>query len=245
MLNGDGLDHDPAGMGHVVSTVPHLRTRLRDIPHGAEPVSRVGRFTFWFEGQRWEWSDDVYRMHGYAPGSVEPTTELVSSHNHPDDRRDVRDLLDQARYSGGPFSSRYRLRDTAGRERRVIVVADRMLDQSDAVVGASGYYVDVTQTLQEHRRDILDETLPRLFETRAVIEQAKGALRLVYGMTDAQAFKLLQWLSQENNTKLRALATQLITELEALSTSTSDLRTEVDHLIMTVHTRIPAGLNDD
>ncbi len=74
-----------------------------------------------------------------------------------------------------------------------------------------------------------------------MIEQAKGALRLVYGMNDEQAFKILQWRSQENNTKLRALATQLVTELETLTSVTSALRTEFDHLIMTVHERAPAN----
>ena len=121
----------------------------------------------------------------------------------------------------------------------MIVVAERMLDETDAVVGASGYYIDLTKSLERSRRDLLDETLPRLVEARAVIEQAKGALRFVYGMNDEQAFKLLQWRSQENNTKLRALATQLVNELETVTSVTSALRSEFDHLIMTVHERAP------
>ena len=85
----------------------------------------------------------------------------------------------------------------------MIVVAERMLDETDAVVGASGYFIDLTEALEQSRRELLDETLPKLFEARAVIEQAKGALRLVYGMNDEQAFKILQWRSQENNTEPR------------------------------------------
>lgn len=206
--------------------------------HGTYSVPGVGSFRFWFEDQRWEWSDEVYRIHGYEPGSIEPTTELWLSHRHPDDRDGVRDLLDRTRYSDGSLSRRYRICDTAGHERRVIVVADRMLDASGAVVGANGHYIDMTSALEDNSRDILDETLPKLVEARAVIEQAKGALRLVYGMNDEQAFKLLQWRSQENNTKLRALATQLVTEIDSLKEVTSALRTEFDRLIMTVHERV-------
>lgn len=205
--------------------------------HGTDTVAGVGSFRFWFEDQRCEWSDEVFRMHGYDPGSVEPTTELWLSHKHPDDRDGVRDLLDRTRYSDGSLTSRYRICDTAGRERNVIVVADRMLDASGAIVGASGHYIDMTRALEDNSRDILDETLPKLIEARAVIEQAKGALRLVYGMNDEQAFKLLQWRSQENNTKLRALATQLVAELGTLASVTSALRNEFDHVIMTVHER--------
>jgi hypothetical protein len=47
----------------------------------------VGAFRFWFVGQHWEWSDEVARMHGYEPGTVVLTTELLLSHKHPDDRR--------------------------------------------------------------------------------------------------------------------------------------------------------------
>ncbi len=86
-------------------------------------------------------------MYGYEPGSVVPTTELVLSHKHPDDRDDVQEILDRARYSGGSFSSRHRFFDTAGQEHSVIVVAERMLDETNAVVGTSGYYIDLTEAL--------------------------------------------------------------------------------------------------
>ncbi len=179
-------------------------------------------------------------MHGYEPGSVVPTTQLVLSHKHPDDRAAVQDLLYHALYSGGSFSSRHRFHDTAGDEHSVIVVADRMLDETGAVVGTSGYYIDVTETLEENRREVLDETLPKVIEARAVIEQAKGALRLVYGINDEQAFNLLRWRSQQNNTKLRALATQLVAELDTLTSASTALRTQFDHLFLTVHERILA-----
>src|ERR1700754_929827 len=97
--------------------------------------SRVGSFSFWFVDQKWEWSDEVYRMHGYEPGSVVPTTELVLSHKHPDDRKAVQDLLDQALHTGKSFSSRHRFRDTAGDVHSVIVVADQMCNEAGAVVG--------------------------------------------------------------------------------------------------------------
>ena len=75
-------------------------------------------------------------MHGYRPGSVTPTTELVFSHKHPDDREHVEDLLDHALHSAGSFSSRHHFRDTSGQEHDVIVVADRMFDETDSPLGS-------------------------------------------------------------------------------------------------------------
>lgn len=239
LTSGDG--HDPAVVsGSCLTQAPPARRAAAAAPDiSGAGVSRVGSFCFWFVDQRWEWSDEVYRMHGYEPGSVVPTTQLVLSHKHPDDRDAVQDLLDQALLEGGSFSSRHRFFDTAGGEHSVIVVADRMLDEAGTVVGTSGYYVDVTEAFKANRRDVLDETLPKVVEARAEIEQAKGALKLVYGINDEQAFELLRWRSQENNIKLRALASQLVAELDTLTSVTAALRAEFDHLILSVHQRIP------
>lgn len=207
---------------------------------GAGKNVNVGTFRFWFVGQRWEWSDEVARMHGYEPGSVVPTTELLLSHKHPDDRAHVQDLLDRALHSRRSFSSRHRFIDTAGVVHDAIVVADRMLDETGAVVGTAGYYVDLTNTFDENRREVIDEALPDLVEARAVIEQAKGVLMAVYRVSADQAFGVLRWRSQETNVKLRELARQLVAEIPALPAPAADVQSAFDHLLLTVHQRIPA-----
>jgi IS5 family transposase len=185
------------------------------------PDLNVGSFRFWFVDQRWEWSDEVARMHGYQPGAVLPTTELLMSHKHPDDRAHVQDLLDYALQSEASFSSRHRFVDTAGNVHDAIVVADRMLGEGGAVLGTAGYYVDLTGAFDETRQELLDEALPDLFANRAAIEQAKGVLMCVYRVSAEQAFRVLQWRSQETNTKLRALAKQLLAEVATLPPQTA------------------------
>lgn len=199
----------------------------------------VGAFRFWFVGQRWEWSDEVARMHGYEPGQVVPTTELLLSHKHPEDRAHVQDLLDYALRSEESFSSRHRFLDTAGNVHDAIVVADRMLNDSGAVVGTAGYYIDLTDTFDEARQEVLDEALPDLFENRAAIEQAKGVLMYVYRVSAEQAFRVLQWRSQETNVKLRSLAKQLLAEVTTLPAPSAAVQSQFDHLLLTVHERIP------
>jgi ANTAR domain/PAS fold len=199
----------------------------------------VGTFRFWFVGERWEWSDEVARMHGYEPGTVEPTTELLLSHKHPDDRGHVQELLDRALHSKSSFSGRHRFVDTGGTVHDAIVLADRMSDETGAVVGTAGYYLDLTATFVENRQVALDRALPDLFEARAVIEQAKGLLIAVYRVSPEQAFGVLRWRSQETNTKLRSLANQLIVEIATLPASSADVQSAFDHLLLTAHERIP------
>jgi hypothetical protein len=203
----------------------------------------VGAFRFWFVGRRWEWSDEVARMHGYEPGSVVPTTELLLSHKHPDDRAHVQDLLDRALHSKGSFSSRHRFIDTAGKVHDAIVVADRMSDETGAVVGTAGYYIDLTDTFYETRQEALDEALPDLFDARAVIEQAKGVMMAVYGVSADQAFGVLRWRSQQCNIKVRALAKQLVDDVATGAPMSAEVQGEFDHLLLTVHERIPPEPN--
>jgi hypothetical protein len=195
----------------------------------------VGGFRFWFEDQRWEWSDETAAIYGYAAGEAQPSTELLLAHKHPDDRALVAQSIATAVRTGEPFCGRHRVIDTAGRTHHVIVVADRLLDDRGLVVGTAGYFIDVSGTLEENRQEILDGTLPELVESRAVIEQAKGVLMVVYGINAEQAFRVLQWRSQETNIKLRTLAGQLVGEVPALGGGPASQRACFDHLLLTMH----------
>ncbi|MBF4998202.1 ANTAR domain-containing protein [Nocardia sp. BSTN01] len=201
---------------------------------GAGDPQGVGRFRFWFAEGRWEWSDEVARMHGYAPGQIEPTTELLLEHKHPDDRDRVEATLVTSVEDHAPFSSRHRIVDTDGTVRDVLVVSEPMLDASGEVIGTQGYYVDLTDSVDRQRRALLDEELPAVIERRAAIEQAKGILMFVYRISAEQAFRVLAWRSQETNVKLQELAAQLVGGLDTMPAVPAPTRTRLDHLLLTL-----------
>ncbi|MGW4121791.1 PAS and ANTAR domain-containing protein [Nocardia sp. NPDC004711] len=213
--------------------------RILERVMGAGRPQSFGSFRFWFGDQRWEWSDEVAMMHGYRPGAVSPTTDLLLSHKHPEDRAQVASMIARSVNDALPFSSRHRIIDTGGNVHDVIVVGDQMVDGQDRVVGSAGFYIDVTDALAEHRQEALDDSLPELYAARAVIEQAKGAIMLVYGVSAEAAFRVLAWRSQETNTKLRALAAQLMEDLQALADAAKPISTHFDHLLLTAHERVP------
>jgi ANTAR domain/PAS fold len=198
---------------------------------------RVGWFRFYFDDQRWEWSEQVQRMHGYQPGTVAPTTELVLSHKHPDDRGQVAATIDDILNTRKSFSTRHRIVDTSGNVHHVIVVGDRLYDDRGAVVGTHGFYVDVSRLPDPEHEDRLTAKLAEIAGKRAAIEQAKGMLMLIYRIDDDAAFNLLRWLSQEANVKLRVLAEQIIEDfLRDGPTLTS--QSEFDHLLLTASRRV-------
>ncbi|MFC9835493.1 PAS and ANTAR domain-containing protein [Rhodococcus sp. NPDC127530] len=203
---------------------------------GGEP-QRVGSFRFVLDGQRWEWSDTVAQMHGHRPGEVTPTTELLLSHKHPEDHPHVARALDRMINDAEPFSSKHRIIDTTGKIRQVVVVGDRLHDDTGQVIGTAGFYIDITESHRDDVKDSVDEAVAELTESRAVIEQAKGALMLVYGIPADRAFGILTWRSQETNTRLRTIAEQIVAGLAECEPN-SGLRTWFDHLLLTSHEKV-------
>jgi PAS domain S-box-containing protein len=193
---------------------------------------RVGAFRFYFDDERWEWSEQVQRMHGYQPGTVTPTTELVLAHKHPEDRDLIAQTIDTIRRTGQPLSSRHRIIDTSGKVRSVIVVGDELHDERGRVVGTQGFYIDATPHERE-QQDQITAQLAEIAEHRAAIEQAKGVLMAAYGITANHAFDILAWRSQETNVKVRELASEFMAAISASHLS-PESRSHVDHTLLTL-----------
>ena len=202
---------------------------------------RVGWFRFYFEDQRWEWSEQVQRMHGYEPGTVTPTTELVLAHKHPEDRREVAKTIDEMLLARRAFSTRHRIVDTRGVVHQVVVVADLLTDRHDVVIGTHGYYVDITPLSDRAREDLISARVAEIAEHRAIIEQAKGMLMLIYGLDDDAAFDLLRWRSQSSNVKLRLLAEKIVEDFRAVRDDGITSRSAFDHALLAAD----AGVGSD
>ncbi|OBH15781.1 PAS and ANTAR domain-containing protein [Mycobacterium sp. E3247] len=198
---------------------------------------RAGWFRFYFEDQRWEWSDQVHRMHGYEPGTVTPTTELVLSHKHPADRARVAEGIDDMIKRRRPFSTRHRIVDTRGNTHDVVVVGDQFCDDSGEVIGTHGFYVDVTPTSSRKREEAISAQVAEIADRRGAIERTKGMLMLVYGVDEKAAFNLLKSLSQVRNMKLGVLAEQIAKDFPELAKEAIGSRSRFDQSLLAAHLR--------
>ncbi|MGE2729468.1 PAS and ANTAR domain-containing protein [Mycolicibacterium vaccae] len=202
---------------------------------------RVGWFRFYFADERWEWSEQVQILHGYEPGTVTPTTDLVLSHKHPDDRQQVAATLEEMRRTHRTFSTRHRIIDARGESHDVVVIGDRLNDDEGRLIGTHGFYVDVTPS-ESATKAMMSAALAEITENRAVIEQVKGMLMLIYRVDADAAFELLRWRSQETNVKLRVLAERLLQDYgDLVYEETLPPRASFDHLLLTAHLRVERG----
>jgi PAS domain S-box-containing protein len=215
-------DHHPATDGDAVHALDKALL-------GGEP-QRVGRFEYRYDDDSWTWSDTVARMHGYPPGEMQPTTELILSHKHPDDLARVKGLLQQ---SAAPFSSRHRIRTTTGDIRRVVVVGDAVTDADGRIVGTRGFYIDITESFDADLQESVTEKLQVIVSSREVIAQAKGMLMVIYQLSADAAFSLLRWRSQESNVKLSIVAEKLVADLPDLISAHPAMYAPIDRYLLT------------
>ena len=195
------------------------------------------------EGDSLAWSEPVYRLHGFEPGDVVPSTALMLAHCHREDRAALEAVLRAAPVPGGDGSSvRYRLLDTAGTERSVLAVLAPGLDPRHAhhvadgdgrpapdhdghpvADGAAhhdgrpaerlGLLIDLGAEIGATAARRADDMLAAAIASREVIDQAKGAAMLAYGLDGTAAFEFLRWHSEHLNVKVRGVAERLLESL--------------------------------
>ncbi len=170
----------------------------------------TGAFHYATASGTWTWSDAMFALHGFTPGDVVPTLELVIAHQHPEDRAAVEAMFAEAIATGEQFTLWHRLLDADGSARQVLTVGGGELGPVGEVVGISGYVADVTEAVRVTTSRHVDEAMRQLGQSRPMIEQAKGALMMRYGLDDDGAFTLLRRYSQLTNLKLRDLAREIV-----------------------------------
>jgi hypothetical protein len=191
---------------------------------------QTGRFVFDVAADRWEWDDDVFAIHGYAPGEVEPTTDLFLKHKHEHDRERVEQTFRDAVATGEPFNVYYRIR-ARGSERRVVVVGEGVRAETGEVTHLAGYYLDLTPEFSAESAAAADAAVAASAAARDTIEQAKGVLMLGYGLDADAAFAMLRWWSRNRNVKVRDIAERLLAVAREGHVSHPGLRRLLDTLI--------------
>jgi hypothetical protein len=178
------------------------------LPEGE--VCPTGSFRLNLDTGLSEWSDGLFRIHGYERGVVVPTMDLVLAHKHPDDREAACQLVKTLIRNGGQGSNFHRIIDSKGHEHRVLTVAEADRDGAGRVVTIHGLTIDLTRSLAIESGHAAASALVNAYAARGVIEQAKGIIMGFFNIGAAEAFTVLSGHSQNTNTKVSALAADLV-----------------------------------
>jgi len=173
----------------------------------------IGTFDYTLATETWHWSEQLFGIHGFGPGDVVPTTDLVLAHKHPDDREVAARAIEEVRSHGTPFTLWHRVVDAAGAHHQVLTVGAGVRDETGTLVGVRGQMVDLTEAVRRFATREVEEAIEGLSQSRPVIEQVKGALMLTYRLDADAAFALLRRYSQYVNVKVRDVAREFVDAL--------------------------------
>jgi PAS domain S-box-containing protein len=91
------------------------------------------------------WSDEVFRIFGYEPGSVTVTSDLFFERAHPDDRHRIVEAVGEAIAARRPYSIEHRIVRPDGTERVVQEHAELVFDERGVLVRMVGAVQDITE----------------------------------------------------------------------------------------------------
>ena len=117
------------------------------------------------------WSDEVFRIYGFEPGSFTPSLERLMEIVHPDDRARLREAIDGALYGGKPYDFEHRIVRPDGETRVVHRRAEVVFGDGGEPLRMVGTVQDVTELKQTERA--LEESEQRF---RQLFEQSVDAL---------------------------------------------------------------------
>lgn len=206
----------------------------RALTLGANHV--VGRYRYDLATQVWWWSDETFRIHGFEPGDVVPTTAIVQAHKLPEDRARVSQVLEEAAVTGEPFSSVHRIQDAKGQQRTLAVVGQGLRDPATHLVfELAGYFIDISAGIKSQASKTATTSIRAAAATSAQIEQAKGIISFALGIGADAAFERLRTTSNDTNVAVRDVARQIVAIAGLRNCTAADIAAALPRTTRTTH----------
>jgi PAS domain S-box-containing protein len=144
----------------------------------AQQIAHLGSWQWDIASNKISWSDELYRIYGLAPQSIQITYEGFLELVHPDDRERVAGLIAAAYQNGQSFDYEYRLIRPDGSMRTLHAQGQVIRDEANQPVKMVGTGHDITERkeAEEQLRRLNTELEQRVNERTAQLEAANREL---------------------------------------------------------------------
>jgi PAS domain S-box-containing protein len=153
---------------HLYSDLDEAQAYLSE----AQRLSHTGSFGWMPSTGQMVWSKETYRIFGYDP-TITPTVEMVLQRVHPEDRHQVRQLIEEA--PGHDWNIDYRLLMPDGSVKHLHVVAHTVNDESAGRTRVFGAAMDVTAAKES--RQALEQALHEIETLKDQLQSENIVLR--------------------------------------------------------------------
>jgi diguanylate cyclase (GGDEF)-like protein/PAS domain S-box-containing protein len=114
----------------------------------AQRISQLGNWEWDIRAGKWHWSEELYRLLGYEPGTVEPRHDLIVARVHPDDQEVVQQGFERARCEHGYHGINYRVLLPDGTIRHLHGQCETVFGDDAQAVRLSGTVQDISERKQ-------------------------------------------------------------------------------------------------
>jgi PAS domain S-box-containing protein len=148
----------------------------------AQALARIGSWEWDLSTNVVTWSDELYRIYGYEPGSVETSYEAFLGRVHPDDRESVDARNRRCFETHEPFEDVKRIVRADGTEFLMRTRGEMVCDSEGTALRMIGVCEDVTDAqLRRRAVDLNDNVIQSLVLASYQLDQdpeaARGALQ--------------------------------------------------------------------
>ncbi len=151
-----------AGLRIDITALKHVQESLHDsqaVLNRAQRVAQTGSAMRYFDGDRIEWSDELYRIFGVTRETFKPRTALFLDLIHPEDRDAVEAELIANDKGPNPKAMQFRVVHSDGAIRWVYRDTQIWFDSAGVMIGRLSTYRDVTA---RHLAEVRQMQLERL-----------------------------------------------------------------------------------
>ena len=207
--------------GRVTGIVQLLRPApersRRPLIEFAEDMARVGHWRIEVPEDRHTWSDEVYRIHGFEPGSAVFDSERALALYHPDDRARVKAAIFAAIRDGGDLAFEARIVRPSGETRRVVGRGTTERGPDGRAIAVVGVLQDVTE--QRSREEVLAERDRSSRILREAIDAVQDSISVYdegdrFVIANRKFFELYPYLGNEDRLRGKTFEQVLRISLE-------------------------------
>lgn len=144
----------------------------------AQHLAHIGNWEWDVSGNRFSWSDELFRIYGFQTQSFEPSFRIFIESIHPHDRPLVEEILNEAFQKGITFDFYHRIIRPDGAVRVIHARGEAITYHQKKQVRLLGTVQDVTEIkhAEDERRKNLDEKREKEELYRTVVESLSEGL---------------------------------------------------------------------